>query len=116
MIRLFLSTLSFCLFFAMTNVAAKVKDDAVHAAEVASANTPSLDQRIANGKKLYTANCAACHQGEGQGLNGAFPPLKNSDYIAEDPMKAVHAVLNGLSGPITVNVMTTTPLCLISPI
>ena len=101
--RLLLSALSLCLIFAVTTVSAKTKDDAVHAAEVASANAPGKGERISNGAKLFTANCAACHQADGAGLNGAFPPLAASDYIAEDPMTAVHAVLNGLSGPITVN-------------
>ncbi|HLF30716.1 MAG TPA: cytochrome D1 domain-containing protein [Xanthomonadales bacterium] len=73
---------------------------AVHAAETA---TVSLKERIAKGKKLYSVNCAACHQAEGQGLKGAFPPLAGSDKLAEGPAFAINAVLNGLSGPITVN-------------
>jgi nitrite reductase (NO-forming)/hydroxylamine reductase len=45
----------------------------------------------------------ACHQANGQGLPGAFPPVANSDYLKADPDRAVHAVVNGLTGPITVN-------------
>ena len=92
-----------CLVLTSSNLAAKTKDDAVHAAEVASANAATISERISNGEKLYGAHCAACHQMDGKGLSGAFPPLAVSDYIAEDPMQAVHAILNGLSGPITVN-------------
>ncbi|MBZ0305423.1 MAG: cytochrome c, partial [Anaerolineae bacterium] len=33
---------------------------------------------LADGKALYTANCQACHQADGMGLPGAFPPLKGS--------------------------------------
>ena len=73
---------------------------AVHAAE---ASGKSLEERIANGGKVYSAHCAACHQANGQGLAGAFPPLAESDYLADGPAVAVSAVLNGLSGPITVN-------------
>ena len=101
--KILLPALFLCLAFTAATAAAQTKDDVVHAAEVASANAPTLDQRIAMGEKLYTLNCAACHQAKGQGLTGAFPPLANSDYFAKDPMKAVHAVLNGLPGPITVN-------------
>jgi nitrite reductase (NO-forming)/hydroxylamine reductase len=36
-------------------------------------------------------------------LTGAFPPLAASDYFGDDPLVAVTAVINGLSGPITVN-------------
>jgi nitrite reductase (NO-forming)/hydroxylamine reductase len=78
-------------------------DAVVHAAEVASANAPSMDDRLANGERLYVAQCAACHQASGAGLAGAFPPLVESDYFADDAMKVVAAVINGLSGPITVN-------------
>ncbi len=74
---------------------------AAHAAEAASL---SLEERIALGKTLYATNCSACHQAEGQGLNGAFPPLAGSDFLAQNGgMVAVNAVLNGRSGPITVN-------------
>jgi len=74
---------------------------AVHAAEVASV---SFEDRLANGKKVYSNVCAACHQAEGQGLAGAFPPLAGSDVLAEGGgMVAVNAAVNGRSGPITVN-------------
>ncbi len=101
--RLVLSLISICFAISAFAVVAQVKDDAVHAAELASANAANIDERIVNGARLFEANCAACHQANGEGLNGAFPPLAASDYIAADPMKAVEAVLNGLSGPITVN-------------
>lgn len=74
---------------------------AVHAAEAASV---SLEDRLADGKKVYTKVCAACHQADGQGLKGTFPPLAASDRLAkEGGMFAVNNALNGLSGPITVN-------------
>ena len=75
-------------------------DVAVHAAEAASM---SMEERMASGEKLFSAHCAACHQASGQGLAGAFPPLAGSDYLAGGSGLAVQAVLNGLSGPITVN-------------
>jgi mono/diheme cytochrome c family protein len=73
---------------------------AVHAAEAAS---KSIEERLASGEKLYSAHCAACHQATGKGLAGAFPPLAASSYLADGPAAAIDAVLNGLSGPITVN-------------
>jgi len=73
---------------------------AVHAAEAASV---SLEERIAKGEKLFATHCSACHQGDGQGLKGAFPPLAESDYLEGGGAVAVEAVINGLSGPITVN-------------
>ena len=57
----------------------------------------------ATGEKLYAAHCAACHQANGQGLTGAFPPLTESSYLAGGAGPAISVVLNGLKGPITVN-------------
>ncbi|MFA5520665.1 MAG: cytochrome D1 domain-containing protein [Castellaniella sp.] len=58
----------------------------------------------AQGAKAYQAQCAACHQAEGQGLTGAFPPLADSDYLkALAPDELVSQILNGLTGEITVN-------------
>jgi nitrite reductase (NO-forming)/hydroxylamine reductase len=52
---------------------------------------------------LYQANCGACHQANGEGMAGAFPPLADSDYIREDPWRAMQATVIGMSGPLTVN-------------
>jgi len=55
------------------------------------------------GKKVYMANCMACHQVNGQGLGDSFPPLAGSDWIDKNPALLARIVLNGLQGPITVN-------------
>ena len=55
------------------------------------------------GERIYTSNCAACHQPQGQGLPGAFPPLAGSDYLLADPLRAVDIVVHGRSGEILVN-------------
>jgi nitrite reductase (NO-forming) len=44
-----------------------------------------------------------CHQQNGEGLEGVFPPLANSDYLMADSRRAIEVVLNGLTGPVTVN-------------
>ncbi|NNJ65839.1 MAG: c-type cytochrome [Xanthomonadales bacterium] len=71
-----------------------------HAAEAAARST---EERMETGMGLYATHCSACHQANGQGLAGAFPPLAESDYLAPGPGPAIDAVLNGLSGKITVN-------------
>ena len=50
--------------------------------------------------------CFACHQPDGKGLPGAFPPLAGSDYMLADRDRAVRTILKGLSGPVTVNGVT----------
>jgi nitrite reductase (NO-forming) len=61
------------------------------------------EERILFGARVYERNCMACHQQEGQGLPGAFPPLANSDYLRENPERGISVLLDGLSGEITVN-------------
>jgi nitrite reductase (NO-forming)/hydroxylamine reductase len=79
------------------------KSVAVHQAEVATAMTATPEERMASGQQVFNTHCAACHQATGLGLPGAFPPLANSDYFDGQPLRVAEAVLNGLSGPITVN-------------
>jgi len=63
----------------------------------------SKQERIAEGQRIYQANCMACHQGQGQGIPRAFPPLAKSDYLNADVDRAIEIVAEGLSGRITVN-------------
>jgi nitrite reductase (NO-forming) len=59
--------------------------------------------RIAAGARLYKTYCMGCHQAEGEGIRGTFPPLAKSDYLMTDKSRAIAAVLNGLTGPLEVN-------------
>ena len=61
------------------------------------------EELLARGKQVYTANCAACHQLEGQGIAGAFPPLARSDYLMANKERAIGVVMNGLTGEVVVN-------------
>ncbi len=51
---------------------------------------------------VYTMYCGACHQRDGKGDGGRFPPLEQSEWVNGDKTKLINVVLNGLSGPITV--------------
>lgn len=59
--------------------------------------------RLKRGQELYVRNCFACHQLDGAGIPGVFPPLAKSDYIAADEERAIRAVCEGLKGDIVVN-------------
>lgn len=63
----------------------------------------SFEEQMKFGKQVYMQNCFACHQGEGQGIPNAFPPLAKSDYLNADVNRAIDVIVNGLSGEITVN-------------
>ncbi len=63
----------------------------------------NISERIAAGKSIYSKTCIACHQPTGQGLASAFPPLAKSDFLNKDAFPVIDIVLNGKTGPITVN-------------
>lgn len=63
----------------------------------------TLEERIEFGRETYMSVCQACHMADGSGIEGAFPPVAESDYLNEDPMRGVSAVVHGLQGEITVN-------------
>ncbi|MBF9254148.1 cytochrome c [Pontibacter sp. 172403-2] len=49
-----------------------------------------------DGAALYAANCQSCHQANGEGLKGAFPPLKGSPVVTDDnPELLINIVMNG---------------------
>jgi mono/diheme cytochrome c family protein len=54
---------------------------------------------VGRGQSLYAAHCAACHQASGDGIAGAFPPLKGSAVLnRSDATKHIDIVLGGLQG------------------
>ncbi len=55
------------------------------------------------GKRVFSQTCFACHQAEGQGLPGVFPPLAKSDYLMADKARAIRGVIKGQTGEMTVN-------------
>ncbi len=64
------------------------------------------------GQDVFARYCALCHQADGAGVPGAFPPLTDSEWVQGDEGRLIRLVLNGMQGPITVhgqeynNVMT----------
>ena len=57
------------------------------------------------GLQVYNKpTCVACHQANGKGLPGQFPPLVQTDWVLEpEPGRIIRLVLDGLSGPMQVN-------------
>jgi len=51
------------------------------------------------GARLYRTSCASCHQSNGQGVPGAFPPLAGDPVVtARDPTRHIQIVLFGMQG------------------
>jgi mono/diheme cytochrome c family protein len=61
------------------------------------------------GKKVFTQNCAVCHQSTGLGVPAQFPPLAGSEWVLSQDWHGdnhlVKNVLYGLQGPVIVKKM-----------
>lgn len=69
----------------------------------AGAVAPELEAGPRSGEEVYRATCSACHQPDGRGLAGNFPPLVDTEWVTEDPETPIRVVLHGLAGPIDVD-------------
>ena len=54
-----------------------------------------------SGSDLYAQSCAACHQPNGEGVEGTFPPLAGNPAAA-DAAYVTDVIQNGRSGPLEV--------------
>lgn len=64
---------------------------------------PVGEEEFAEGQKLYVQNCLACHNPEGTGAPGLYPPLANTNWVTGDKIRLIRTLLLGLSQPIEVN-------------
>jgi cytochrome c oxidase cbb3-type subunit 2 len=80
-------------------------------ATAAAGPAAGADSGLPAGEPLYTAHCAACHQAQGQGLPGAFPPLAGNDVVLDnDPTEHIDIILHGLQGKIIDGVDYSSPM------
>lgn len=63
---------------------------------------PAPPGATVDGKAVYAAQCAACHQANGQGLPGVFPPLAGSEWVQGEPRVLANILLHGIEGAIEV--------------
>lgn len=54
------------------------------------------------GAKVYRNQCAQCHQADGNGVLGVYPPLVSSNWVTGHPQVVSRILINGLNGPIVV--------------
>lgn len=73
------------------------------ATQAAAAGTLTKEEQIKAGQQLFAGTCSVCHQSNGSGLTGVFPPLAKSDYLLGDLKRTIGVVLNGISGKVMVN-------------
>lgn len=66
-------------------------------------NFKPTGDKMLDGQQIYSKNCKTCHQENGTGAPGLFPPLAKSEWVTGDKARLIRIVLKGLSEPITVN-------------
>ena len=69
---------------------------------LAMAQDDTLKESMKRGEEVYATNCSSCHMPNGEGLEGAFPPVAKTDYV-KDHKRAINIILEGQEGEITVN-------------
>ena len=66
---------------------------------------------IGLGAQVYASHCASCHQPNGEGVPGAFPPLKDDPVATDkDPKRHIEIVLFGLQSVAIGGVNYTSPM------
>lgn len=68
----------------------------------ASALSGAPSGAAVSGAQIFTGKCAGCHQANGAGVPGVFPPLAASPWVTESPTRLIQILLHGIQGPIDV--------------
>lgn len=57
--------------------------------------TWTIDELKTKGEKVYTANCAVCHQANGKGIPNAFAALDGSEVVNGPKAEQINVLLHG---------------------
>lgn len=88
-------------FDTATHVAlARVSSEVVE--EISESAAELTADPIAAGRSIYLSRCQLCHQPDGSGMPGVFPPIIGAEQVVGDPGPLVLIILHGLAGPVTV--------------
>lgn len=101
-----------CAFFAWggyytqrysSGYTAQAYDENAYGPGSAKTNAPVQIDPYAQGKRLYADTCAKCHQLDGLGVAGQYPPLAGSEWVlSPGPARMIRIVLDAVQGPIKV--------------
>ena len=61
-----------------------------------------IERKFESGEKIFALRCASCHQANGLGIPGQYPPLDGSKWATSDPALISYIILKGLKGEIVV--------------
>tara|TARA_B100000767_G_scaffold17871_1_gene16494 strand:- start:921 stop:2066 length:1146 start_codon:yes stop_codon:yes gene_type:complete len=58
----------------------------------------STEELVSRGESVYITNCVACHQANGEGIQGIFPGLAGSDIALNNKDRHVEILMEGVQG------------------
>jgi mono/diheme cytochrome c family protein len=79
---------------------------AAASAEASASASAAVAQNAASasdGERIYIQNCSSCHQPNGQGVKGTFPPLAGNPTVVGFDVHVIHIVKFGLTGKTVVD-------------
>ena len=59
---------------------------------------PETTTPLDDGEAIYMSRCMSCHQTDGAGIAGVFPPLNGTDWVVGDKGRLIRIVLDGMMG------------------
>jgi len=74
--------------------------------EPAPPDTPPQDklpEHLQAGYNAYMRACIECHQADGKGVEGTFPPLIETKWVKGHPDTLLRIILGGMYGPLEIN-------------
>lgn len=102
-----LSVLVAIMLSACTGNSEKKKEETENNASQPVEQNKNIQQQASGpehpGKAVYTKYCLACHQADGSGVPGMYPPLGTGSWADKEPKELIAVMMKGLSGKIEVN-------------
>ena len=92
--------------FSCQNNSEKKKVEAVNSEQLSKEVThtlPPTTNKVHPGKAVFTQYCLVCHQADGSGVPGMYPPLGPGSWVGRDPKELVAVLIKGLNGKVEVN-------------
>lgn len=78
--------------------------DGYHPDFVASDKSLSIPEKslFEIGEKVFIAQCVQCHQNDGKGIAGVYPPLVESSWVLGHQEVLARILINGMNGKVVV--------------
>ncbi|MEO8336222.1 MAG: cytochrome c [bacterium] len=74
----------------------------VASAQAAKKGASAKSAAAVDGSKVFATTCVVCHQLDGAGKEGLYPPLAGSEWVQGDEAKLIRIIIGGLTGPVEV--------------